>query len=189
MRHLLVPLAVALLLAGCGSAPARFHALTAVAPATHAPLPACRHALTVTRVLIPGILDRESVVRAKAPVEIEISGTDRWAAPLDQMIQRVLADDLRQRLAPGSVLAPGDPAPRSGATGLSLNVLSFMPEPDGTARLAADWTLFGPDGKPLATHSSVLSTRASNGAGDAAAAMSATLGALADTIAATPGLC
>ncbi len=189
MKGVVRALPLVLLLAGCGSPPTRFLALSPVAPTTRAQHPACTRKLTVTRVLIPAMLDRESVVRAKAPGEIEISGTDRWAAPLDQMIQRVLADDLRDRLLPGSVLMPGDPVPHSGAAGLALNVLSFMPGPDATAGLTADWTLLDPRGKPLATHSGTVSSPAADAGQDAAAAMSAALGALADRIVATPDLC
>src|SRR5215469_8734571 len=54
--------------------------------------------LQISRVIIPAVLDRESLVEWEGTGELKISGTNRWAAPLDEMIQSVLAADLRHKL-------------------------------------------------------------------------------------------
>jgi len=179
-------LLLVLALGGCGGPPTDFYALAPVAATGGDGPAACAGStpLVVDHVLLPGILDRQSMVTAAAGDRLAISGQDRWAAPLDQMIQRVLTEDLRDRLGPGRVLAPGDPTPAGGADGVQVNVLRFMPDEAGRVTLHADWTLFGAHGKPLLTRLESLSDAGPATAGDNAAAMSRALGKLADAIAA-----
>lgn len=179
--------ATVLLLAGCGSPRTDFYTLTPVAPPhdASADAPGCAGPpLIVQRVLIPGILDRQSIVSSTGSGRLGISNQDRWAAPLDQIIQRVLAEDLRDRLPPGRVLAPGDPPPASGAIGLDVNILRFMPDDDGSVVLRADWTLLDTKGAPMLTRSERIAAASHGDAGSAVLAMSHDTGELADKIAA-----
>ena len=126
------------------------------------------------------------MVRMTGPNSVQISETDRWSAPLDEMLGNVLAEDLVARLPEGEVLFPRSPAP-SGARALVVTVAEFGPGPNGNVRLTGSWSLlasgsrapivreksFAIDGGPAAT------------AAETAAAMSRALGELADRIAAT----
>ena len=188
MKRCMAPL-LALLLAGCGGPPTRFYALALTPPPqapAAAPCPSVRQhtKLTVDHVLLPETLDRQSIVRDAGPHRLQISNQDRWAAPLDGMIQRVLAEDLRQRLPPGTVLVPGDPMPPGGAASIKLNVRRFAAQSDGAVTLAADWTLLDAGGTPTPVHASTLREAGGTGTNEMVASMSTVLGKLADRIAA-----
>ncbi len=174
----------ALLAPACASPPTRFYELAAVAPATSpAARSACPRApFTVQHVVLPETLDRLSLVREAGPGRLDISGQHRWAAPLDGMVQGVLAEDLRQRLPTGSVVMPGDPAP-PGAAELAVTVERFMPEASGGVVLDADWTLRDGGGHPRPTRAQSVTVAAAPTPADAVAGMSRALGELADQIA------
>lgn len=183
-------LATLLVLSACGSPRTDFYTLSVVgAPADPVAGTGCRQPLIVSRVLLPGILDRQSMVSSAGGGRLDISGQARWAAPLDQMIQGVLTEDLRRRLPPGRVLAPGDPQPEDGAARIAVNVLRFMPEADDTATLRADWTLFDSENKVVRTRSHSLTVPQSGDPGAAVRAMSRLIGQLADVIVASLAGC
>ncbi len=101
-------LSLALLLAGCGSPATHYFTLSAVSPESSPRAMACPGPpIAVQHVLLPAMLDRQSMVLAAGPNELKISSQNRWAAPLDDMIGRVLADDLRQRLPVGGSTRAG----------------------------------------------------------------------------------
>jgi uncharacterized protein len=90
-------IAALLLLAACGSSPPiRFYTLSDTAPA--ASQPGAVGSVLINRVTIPGELDRPEIVRRMGPNRLSISELDRWAAPLDETIQRVLTDDIARRV-------------------------------------------------------------------------------------------
>ncbi len=185
-------LMLVVLLTGCAGPATHFYTLSSVAPARAGSAAArgCAGAPVMVRhVLLPGVLDRQALVMANGPDEIGISATARWAAPLDQMIGRVLAEDLRARLPAGSVLAPGDPVPATGAVGVGVTILRFVPDGAGQVTLRADWTLFDVHGRPIGTHSQTLSTAGGAATDAAVASMSRLLAELADHIAAALGDC
>ncbi len=86
------------LLAGCASSPStRFYTLSETAPAGSPPAGA--GLVTLTGVTIPGEIDRPQMVRRIGPNQLSISELDRWAAPLDEIIRRVLTEDIARRVA------------------------------------------------------------------------------------------
>ena len=128
-------------LTACGSSPpTRFYTLYPVPPgrpaATLAGPP-----IQVGRVILPPDLDRLSIVTRAGPDRLDVSGQDRWAAPLDGMVQRVLAADLAARLPQSQVLAPGDPAPSGGVRTVTVNVRRFDSDATGQVTLDAGWAL------------------------------------------------
>ena len=182
---------VALALAGCGGGgPTHFYML-AVEPTRAPPAGgACRGApLTVADVSIPGTLDRQEIVRASGPDELEVSNSERWAAPLDQLIQRTLAQELQARLPQGRVLAPGDPVPPGGQRLVRVNVQRFLADNSGRVTLIADWALLDTNGKPGPSQTETVTVGGASSDSRTAAAMSTALGVLADRIAAKLGSC
>lgn len=178
-------LVLALLLTGCAaSPPARFYTLDPVAPLSNPPATA---ALTVqvAAVRIPGILDRQEMVRESAPETLELSDRNRWGAPLGQMMQRVLTQDLAARL-PGSTLLGPTALPPAGSRIVAVDVLRFDAGPSGEIVLQGSWTLLAAgNDRPLASHSVNLASAGPIGDyAEQAAAMSRLLGRLADRIAA-----
>jgi uncharacterized lipoprotein YmbA len=104
------------LIGACSSSPpTRFYTLSETAPeAGPAPQPGAGSVL-IYRVTIPGEIDRPQLVRQMDVNRLQISEEDRWAAPLDEMIRRVLSDDLARRL-PSSPVATAHPEPVQATT-------------------------------------------------------------------------
>jgi hypothetical protein len=128
----------AALLAACRAAPTRFYTLVArpgVVIDRKLPLVAVRS------VQIAKYLDRPQIMRHKTDFEFTQSEFDQWAEGLDEMVTRVLIDDLALRL-PQTPLARTDGAlaPASG-TLVAVEVDRFDPDPDGTAVLEARWLI------------------------------------------------
>ncbi len=101
-----LPLATAAMLAlvaACASSPpTRFYTLSDTAP--EATPPSGAGVITISGVTIPGEIDRPEIVRRSSANQLNISAQDRWAAPLDETIRRVLTDDIARRVpmpAPG----------------------------------------------------------------------------------------
>ena len=180
-RTLFLSVALAVSLAGCGSAPMHFFELTAV-PATAAPRHVAGPPIEVRPVSIPPVLDRHALVTATGGTGVAISGNDRWAAPLDGMVQRTLAADLNT-LLPGHVVQPSDPAPPRDARPLQVNIERFMPDQAGRVTLVADWALFAHRRRVAGRREQVQVAAASARPDDATAAMSRGLGELAARIA------
>lgn len=184
MTRTAVALLLAGLLGGCGSSPrTHFYTLT---PAADGRLAAGGHPIrmvAVGDVRLPAELDRLSLVTQGSGSRIIVSDTDRWAAPLDQLLRRALTADLSARLPPGSVLAPGDPMPRNARV-LTLNVRRFMADPSGRVSLDADWAIESGNARTVPHHVSVAADAADTGGEAVAMAMSQAVGKLADRIAA-----
>ncbi|WP_428483185.1 PqiC family protein [Rhodopila sp.] len=175
-----------LLVSGCGGPPTRFYTLAPVAPAATAgvPLASCPTGpVAVNHVLLPETLDRQSVVRADGTERLDISNQDRWAAPLDGMIQHVLAEDLRNRLPADRVLMPGDAPPPGGSAGIDINIQRFVGDAAGHVALRVDWTLLNRHKTVVATQSEAINADAASAGTDSlVAAMSRAVGDLADRI-------
>ena len=142
--------AFVVVLGGCASsAPLRYYTLSDV-PGTAGSAGAS--AIRVGRVKIPGELDRSELVQRIDANRLKIAEQDRWAAPLDEMIRRVLAADLQSRTgaasnAPSTSSATSPPAstapstPSASASTLSLDIDDFIGDATCTVTLRASWEL------------------------------------------------
>ncbi|MGF6964796.1 putative lipoprotein YmbA [Paraburkholderia sp. WC7.3g] len=184
----LVASVAAMTLAGCGhSIPTRYVTLNpmpADAPAAMAPMTP----IQLTAVHIPAVLDRLEVVTLAAPNRLTIDESDRWGAPLAEMMRRTLAQDLLMRLPAGSFVVPDAPAP-PGTRRLVVTVLNATADASGTLTLQAEWTLLAGHSDQATQRQQVTLNTAINGhdAPAQAAALSDVLGELADRIAASVG--
>lgn len=174
-------------LAGCASSPpTHFYALIAVAPEASADTAASglRRPVRVAAVHIPPVLDREEIVQRGPGNELEISGLNRWGAPLDEMIQRVLTQDLLERLPAGRVVLPSSPAP-PGTDQIIVEILQFQSDAAGAVVFEGSWSLLasGSSTPSAVRHVQYSETAKPGDYGDQAATMSRMLGHLADDIA------
>ena len=138
----------------------------------------------VTRVHLPSTLDRREVVREEAPNVLTVSKEYRWAAPLQDMAQRVLSQDIVARLTPGKVILPGQPAP-AGTGAISVEILEFGVDASGSIVLDGTWSIV-PGGSEIPAASYRFQFHQPAMPRDFAAqaqAMSVLLGRLADSIA------
>ncbi|MBN9563662.1 MAG: membrane integrity-associated transporter subunit PqiC [Alphaproteobacteria bacterium] len=180
LRYLLV----LILLAGCGSSPpTRFYTLEPTGTPSSG-LVRTKGAVAVGQITLPAELDRLSFVTREDANRISVSDQDRWAAPLEGMVRRVLAADLARRLPAGAVIAPGDPVPPNAHT-VTLTIRNFIGDASGHVVLDADWAVSQGKGRPAIIHRETIAREAGSGeAGAIAAAMSQALGVLSDRIAA-----
>jgi len=134
---------VAAVSTGCGSsAPSRFYTLesTAVPEGSSS----ASYAISVGPVTVPGAVDRPQFVVQVAPNRVEIEEFNRWASPLDESIERVVAGNLSVLLGTPRVatspLANFDPAYR-----VTIDVQRFDSIAGKSALIEAVWTV-----RPLA---------------------------------------
>jgi uncharacterized lipoprotein YmbA len=164
----------------------RYFILDPVAPAGAMPS-ASGDPLQVVSVHLPPALDRRQIVREEAPNQLTVSGQDRWGAPLPDMTQRVLSQNLMARLSPGTLILPDQPAP-AATNALSIDIVEFGHDA-GAVVLEGSWSIV-PAGKEraLASHHFRFSQEAArNDSATQAHLMSLLLGQLADSIAAELG--
>jgi uncharacterized lipoprotein YmbA len=184
--RLAVPLlALVILLAGCGSSPpSKFYVLTADPVPPRAGAAAAGNTVALGRITLPGALDRPQIARRRGGNEIVFSEAERWAGPLDDMMRRVLADDLAARLPAGVMLVESSAKPAPGVT-IALDVSRFDPDESGSVTLTARWEALGPNGAPLGAprESTIVEPGSGSGAVAVAATMSRAVAALAARIA------
>jgi uncharacterized lipoprotein YmbA len=169
---------------GCGtSPPSTFYALSAQSgTAERSPV----HTLKLRRPAIAGYLDRQVIVKTVVNHRLGLVDTDRWAAPLDEMLGRVLAQDVEQRLA-GSVVFTEDGAITADANlTLEVDVRRFDVGDGGKVNLVAEIAMEKGDAHaPLGTRTIELQQVPQGPTTQAlVAAMSDLVGKLADAIAA-----
>jgi uncharacterized lipoprotein YmbA len=193
----------AVLVGGCASsAPIRFYTLTSMAPQTTADASAGAIPLRLARVAVPGELDRTQLVRRIDSTRLQIDDQDLWAAPLDEMVRRVLSADLAARLPANSVLDGNEPATGERLQTLAVDIHEFYADRSCAVTLQATWVLTppqpGPGGKPgqaaqaaeprqTTQEIQVPSAGACSGADPVPEAMSRALALLSDRIVAALG--
>jgi uncharacterized lipoprotein YmbA len=173
--------------AGCSSSPPlRYYTLTEV-PATDR-LSAAGDTMPVRldRVTIPTELDRSQLVRRIDATRLQIIDGERWAAPLEDTIRRVLSGDLAARLPPNMVANPNEPSIGEKRQSLSVDIAEFYGDATCAVTLRASWVLKQPDSQSSrGTEEATIPTSGDcTGAGAVPTAMSQALAQLSDRIAA-----
>ncbi|SAL88139.1 hypothetical protein AWB74_08422 [Caballeronia arvi] len=176
--------AAALLLHACASSPKTQYVTLNISPGNALPVVQPMHPVQLTALHIPEALDRPEVVTQPAPNRFEISETERWAAPLAQLMRLTLARDLETRLPGGVLVFPESPVP-DGTRVLVVTVIDIGVPADGELTLQAEWALVSrsPVRTELAQRATLRSPLTGAGAEAKAAALSRALGKLADQIA------
>lgn len=176
------------LLFGCSaSPPTRYYVLESVASPSAGTPPAATASgppIRLEPVVIPPELDRLELVGRNGPYRLQISESERWAAPLDDQIRRVLTEDLAARLPPHLLADPNEPATSEPRRLLSIEISEFYSDDACSTTLRAQWTLRSPaggSGHGSETVGPSPASCATTGFG-IPAAMSAALGALADRL-------
>jgi uncharacterized protein len=162
--------AASMLLVACASSPpTRFYTLSDTSAEAHAPAGVGQ--VTIGAVTIPGELDRPEIVRRVGLNQLSISGANRWAAPLDEIIRRVLAEDIARRM-------PGAAAEQQRL--VSVDIREFYGDAGCNVILRAVWTLRQTGAQPVSEEIPVPSSGACPGT--LADTMSIALGRLSDRI-------
>lgn len=177
-----IVLASLLVLAGCASPPQTLYTLAA----QPGPIQNLRiSGLELRRVGLAGYLDRDVIVRSAAGYRLSVTANERWAEPLGRMLDRVLTEDLAQRLPKTLVFA------ESGAIGgnpsliLEINVQRMDMDAGGEVVLLAQVALRrdGSKAAPRTWTERLTARPVGQGTAELVATMSGLLGRLADRIA------
>ena len=181
-------LAGLLLLCACQSSPpTHYFALTEIPPTALPGAASSQIPIRVERITIPGELDRLEIVRRSAPNQLQIAAFDRWAAPLDAMMRRVVAGDLAARLPAGTVASANEPAAGEARQQLYIDVEEFSGDEHGAVTLRAGWLLLTPNAASLRGAAQIKVEAAAATIDALPPAMSRAIADLSDRIAAAMG--
>jgi uncharacterized lipoprotein YmbA len=138
------------------------------------------------RVTIPTELDRSQLVRRIDATRLQIIEGERWAAPLDDTIRRVLSGDLAARLPPNMVANPNEPSIGEKRQSLSVDIVEFYGDAACAVTLRAAWVLKQADSQSVrgSDEARIPASGDCSHAGTVPAAMSQALAQLSDRIAA-----
>lgn len=182
----LIPLLLALVLSACaGASSPRYYTLAPVAsgaPAAEAVMPA---RIVVGPVNLPDYLDRRPIVTRDNAYAIRLATSDYWAAPLQDQVPRVLVADLATRLPADHIEAFPQLSGSAGDYRVAVDIDRFDVDASGLATLTVHWWIYGRTA-PQALQAGETTLHQQAEATDyeaGAAALSATLGALADSLA------
>jgi hypothetical protein len=170
--------------AGCASPPTQFYTLTAAgAPAT--PAASWDRAVSVGPVAVPAAVDRPEIVVTVGPNQLWLDEFNRWAAPLQSTLARVVAQNLVAQLGTARVTAAPQTLGLEADYRVAIEVQGFTSAPGEAATLDALWRVSRVrDGQPLTGRTTVREPIAEAGYGALAAAHSRALARLSRDIAA-----
>jgi uncharacterized lipoprotein YmbA len=173
-----------LLLACSSSPPVHYYTLRAIAPAKLISTASNQVVVRVEPVVIPPELDRRELVTRSGPYNVRIAESDRWAAPLEDQVRRILSDDLSSRLPPHLLADPNEPAGNEPRRLLSIAIADFYSDAGCAATLRANWTLRSSKGDSEHGSEQLQIPGSEPCTGAVPQAMSTALAALADRLAA-----
>jgi uncharacterized lipoprotein YmbA len=125
--------------AGCGSTPpSRFYTLSGTATSAAAPSDL---SVAVGPVTIPGAVDRPQMVVNTGANQVELDEFNRWAAPLQNNISRVVALNLGALLGASRVTLFPQMLSADADFRVAIEVQRFESSPGDSAVLDAVWTV------------------------------------------------
>jgi uncharacterized lipoprotein YmbA len=139
LAALAIPCIVVILAAGCGSTPSsRFYTLSATPAPAGTPSDI---SVAVGPVTIPAVIDRPQIVVSAGPNQVRLDEFNRWAAPLQSNISRVVADNLAAILGTSRVSLFPQTMSAAADYRVAIQVQSFDSAPGDAATLDAVWTV------------------------------------------------
>lgn len=174
------------LLAACASPTFDLYTLGAVAGT---PVQTGPRSIELRRVGLAGYLDRPEIVREAADYRLLVTDRDRWGEPLGRMIERVLTEDLVQRLPDAAVFAETGAISVQPDTILEIDIQRLDGDADGSVVLLAQVAIRrdGTHRPTTARTVRLAQTPSAPGTAGLVAAMSAALAQLADELAGSIG--
>ena len=168
--------------AGCASTPpSRFYTLSAARgpTATSSTL-----SIAVGPVSVPAVVDRPQIVVDMGANQVRLDEFNRWAAPLQNNIARVVADNLVQMLGTPRVTLTAQTLGADADYRAGIEVQSFQSTPGEAAVVDAVWTVRrSRDGKAETGRSTVREVVQEKGYDALAAAHSRALARVSEDIA------
>jgi uncharacterized lipoprotein YmbA len=156
--------------------------LYVLAPAPGPVLDGAPHIIAVRGISLAQYLQRQQIVRSSEAYHLDVLYNDWWGEPLDTLINRVLVQDLAQRLPDSSVLSDNGAITTTPDTTVEINIERFDLAGSGSVLLLAQVAVRGRLRQSRALSISVPPANATTSA--LVAAMSAAVGQMADAVAA-----
>jgi hypothetical protein len=130
-----------LMIAGCRhpSPAVTFHTLSPLPQASAPPASALR--VEVMPVQVPELLQRSQIVLLKDAGTYGLSETHRWGNPLEKDMQRVLVEDLSQRLGAAAVIAYPGGETIGAAHRISLEIQQCAGRPGDLLQFRGTWRI------------------------------------------------
>jgi len=139
LRAVVVSAALAILDTGCSSTPpAHFYTLS---PTSTPAASSSELSVAVGPVAVPASVDRPQIVVSLGPNSVWLDEFNRWAAPLQDDIARVVAENLVAMLGTPRVARASQPVSAGFSYRAVIAVESFESVPGEAARLDAVWTV------------------------------------------------
>ena len=129
---------IAMVAAGCSTAPSRFYSLTSTSTADGTPATPAK--VMVGPVTIPAAVDQPEFVVQVAPNRVEVDEFNRWVAPLTDGIARAVAGDLTVLLGTPDV-ASSQLANFTPDYRVTINVQRFETTKGQGVTVEAVWTV------------------------------------------------
>ncbi|HEX7230912.1 MAG TPA: PqiC family protein [Candidatus Binatia bacterium] len=127
------------LAAGCSSRPANFYTLRGAAAS--AATTSSNFSVAVGPVSIPAMLDRPQLVLTTGPNQVAIDEFNRWAAPLQNIISRAVAENLTVMLGTSLVTLFPDATSMEAVYRAVIDVQRFESALGDAATLDAVWLI------------------------------------------------
>ena len=171
-------------LAACAGPDPTLYTLAAQ-PGTPVAASARVRSVELRRIGVAGYLDRPGIVRSPTAYRLDVTQNSRWAAPIGQMLERTVADDLMTRMPGVTVFTESGAISMQPDRVVKVDIQRLDADPSGDVVLQAQVAVFdGMAGSAATIRSFQTSQRpASMAVEDQVAAMSVAVGALADEIA------
>ena len=171
----------ALSLAGCGASDPGYYTLT---PWPGLAKPGGPRTVEVRTPSVAPYLDRDFIVRNDRDYRLKLDSRAAWASPLPDMIGRILALDLGQRLPGTTVVAQGGGISTDPLALVELDISRFLEDTAGRAEILAALSVHPPGSGAFSSRTLNLSRTPDNsGIAFLVAALSALLGEVADNAA------
>ncbi|MDP9128697.1 MAG: PqiC family protein [Pseudomonadota bacterium] len=182
MKRIALMLSASLALVACGSSPEPHY--FALASTTGPVLDDVRAVVRIQRPFLAGYLDRPDLVRQDRDFQVEMDSADRWAEPLDTMFERILMQDLQQRLPAAAIVAEDSGMPAAARFTLTIAIQQFNAIAQDQTALQAQLTIRdkGAHEQPLPEQIHLTADSGTSPTDDAQH-LSALVGQLADRIA------
>jgi uncharacterized lipoprotein YmbA len=176
-----IPCAFLILVAGCASPASRFYTLSAAStPATTS----SDLSVTLGPVSVPAAVDRPQIVVRTGPNQVRMDEFNRWAAPLQNGIARVVAENLVAILGTPTVTVSPLTLSEGADYRVALEVQRFESAPGDAATLDAVWMVSRTkDGKAQTGRTTVREPSPDKGFDALAAAHSRAIARLSQDIA------
>ncbi|CAH2602984.1 Membrane integrity-associated transporter subunit PqiC [Rhodovastum atsumiense] len=130
-------------------------------------------------------LERPQIVLSSTGYQLMLADNDWWGEPLGAMLNRVLVEELSQRLPGSSVLAEAGAITAMPEATVEVNLLRLDADQDGTVVLRAQYGITPARGPGLTRDVEIRVPPPSPGIRGQVAARSVAVGQLADRIAAS----